>query len=824
MRCRETARGGVRGAAAAVAVAAAVLLVPGLRTAPGPAPASGTAAARPVELDVPGSPPPPLAGPTRRSVGRAGVAAPDAVDDDSPPRWDWRELGGVTPARHQGSCDATWCFAAVGAIESLLLIEEGRAVDLAEQQVLACATPGRGCHGGWMDDAYRYVRNHGVGLESCFPYSGWESVACFEHDCTPAATIGGWVDVPPDEASLKAALRRGPVTTAMLVPGGFWSYDGSYCLGDALPTDRVMAVLLVGWDDDLCPGGAWIGKASLGPLWGNSGFFTVRRGLYGVGWHAQRPLYDAGQAPRTRVDLLYDGLGGDNDTWPEPGETLQLLLQVRNGWLAPARVDLRASVTLLGGPASAAPAEYAVGPLGAGALADLQPLFTLAVDRTAAPGDTVRLQVRYREGADPLAADTLAVAIGSPTVLLVDDDEGEDLQSWFADAIARTGHPFRVWEERRLGPPSAVELGRYRAVVWAEGVLGRLGADNYTVLADHLVRGGHLLLSGQDVGWWLHAQADAQGRAFYRDYLEAAFLADDSGWDEAAGVPGDPLGDGLAFTLGGEGGSGRQDYPSLIAPVGGAEPVFAYAPGLTAGLRSTTHGRLLYLAFGLEAIDQAAQRDSVMTRALRWLAGPVPDVSPPWIELLAPRGGEVFPAGSVQSVRWRAGDDRGVLLVLCELSRDGGATWPEIVGAAAPGDTALAWAVGDSGGTGLRIRVSARDRAGFWAEAASGDLAVAPAPGLPPLSLLGAVPNPATGATSLRFLPGRAAAAATVRIVDLRGRIVRTLAAGPLAAGVPASLAFDGRDDRGRPLPSGVYAWTVAVPGARRTGRLLLAH
>ncbi len=45
---------------------------------------------------------------------------------------------------------------------------------------------------------------------------------------------------------------------------------------------------------------------------------------------------------------------------------------------------------------------------------------------------------------------------------------------------------------------------------------------------------------------------------------------------------------------------------------------------------------------------------------------------------------------------------------------------------------------------------------------------------------------------------------AEVRVVDATGRTVRDLASGPLGAGTHA-IAWDGRDFRGRAVPSGVY-------------------
>jgi len=84
-----------------------------------------------------------------------------------------------------------------------------------------------------------------------------------------------------------------------------------------------------------------------------------------------------------------------------------------------------------------------------------------------------------------------------------------------------------------------------------------------------------------------------------------------------------------------------------------------------------------------------------------------------------------------------------------------------------------------------------------------------------------AEPNPFNPSTSLRF---EVAATGLVRveICDLRGRVVRNLAERVMAAG-PARVAWDGRDDRGAVLPSGVYLARVRAAGANGATKLVLA-
>ncbi|MCK4305963.1 MAG: hypothetical protein KAY24_17120 [Candidatus Eisenbacteria sp.] len=89
------------------------------------------------------------------------------------------------------------------------------------------------------------------------------------------------------------------------------------------------------------------------------------------------------------------------------------------------------------------------------------------------------------------------------------------------------------------------------------------------------------------------------------------------------------------------------------------------------------------------------------------------------------------------------------------------------------------------------------------------------------LKLLGASPNPAPGASTLRFQLGQSG---IVRggIFDLQGRRVRTLSSS-FCAGVQG-FEWDGRDERGHAVPAGVYLYTLRGQEGERSGRMLLVR
>ena len=67
---------------------------------------------------------------------------------DLPDSFNWRTQGIMTAVKHQGGCGSCWDFAACGALEAVIKQNTAVELDVSEQQVLSCATPGYGCGGG----------------------------------------------------------------------------------------------------------------------------------------------------------------------------------------------------------------------------------------------------------------------------------------------------------------------------------------------------------------------------------------------------------------------------------------------------------------------------------------------------------------------------------------------------------------------------------------------------------------------------------------------------------------------------------------------------
>ncbi len=88
-------------------------------------------------------------------------------------------------------------------------------------------------------------------------------------------------------------------------------------------------------------------------------------------------------------------------------------------------------------------------------------------------------------------------------------------------------------------------------------------------------------------------------------------------------------------------------------------------------------------------------------------------------------------------------------------------------------------------------------------------------------SLYQNMPNPFNPSTSIRYDVPAGVGAVSLRIYDVSGRLVRTLVDGPQAMGQKTAV-WNGEDDRGRSVVSGVYFYRLEAPGYKKTLKMIL--
>jgi C1A family cysteine protease len=201
---------------------------------------------------------------------------------------DWRSLGAVTPVKDQGTCDCSWAFAAVGAIEGIVAIK-AKLQELSVQELLDCVPEPNGCSGGSSDEGFRWVNgNNGVALWSDYPYKA-EKGDCkaSQFPSSQVSAIGGFVQAGRSEIELQEDVSSHPVKVGFYVTDDFRHYTNGIYEGPDCPVDSAeinFNMLAVGYDS-VDGEDYWIVKNSLGTAWGIEGYSYVKRNIgkkYGV--------------------------------------------------------------------------------------------------------------------------------------------------------------------------------------------------------------------------------------------------------------------------------------------------------------------------------------------------------------------------------------------------------------------------------------------------------------------------------------------------------------------------------------------------------------
>lgn len=245
-----------------------------------------------------------------------------------PSSFDWRDRDGgnyVTSVKNQGPCGSCYAFAALGDLESQLLIDSAGTYDLSENNAKECNWYGTSCGGGNYRTVVNLLSKRGSVLESCDPYVA-SDVGCTA-GCAHQQTVLDWRIISGDEVPIVETLKHyiythGPVYVSMYAGGidawgiEFASYTGGYTLHYTGSGDPNHAVLIVGWDDSLTyerGSGGWVVKNSWGTGWGDDGYFQIAYGSASIGkWasfvHDWQPYDELGE-------LWHYDEGGMNSAW-----------------------------------------------------------------------------------------------------------------------------------------------------------------------------------------------------------------------------------------------------------------------------------------------------------------------------------------------------------------------------------------------------------------------------------------------------------------------------------------------------------------------------
>lgn len=217
----------------------------------------------------------------------------------------------------QGNCGSCYAFAVIGTIEAWHKISTGETISLSEQEIIDCA-PNRGCHGGYMAPALKYIHRKGISLQEIYRYNGVAGHCRRNYVEKRGIYFGlaGFQTHAPGMQSLLKAAAKGPLMVQLYAPYAFYSYKGGlfYERDCHTPWKFPHAMILMGYGST-AEGPHLLLKNSWDNHWGEKGHMRMQfnphsgdpRGPCGV---AQLPSYTpmlfgrkrkAGNAPHAKA-------------------------------------------------------------------------------------------------------------------------------------------------------------------------------------------------------------------------------------------------------------------------------------------------------------------------------------------------------------------------------------------------------------------------------------------------------------------------------------------------------------------------------------------
>ncbi len=211
---------------------------------------------------------------------------------------------------------------------------------------------------------------------------------------------------------------------------------------------------------------------------------------------------------------------------------------------------------------------------------------------------------------NPIAVDTfsLALNIGVPQILLVDDDNGGSYENYYTTELYNQSLPFDLWDKSVSGSPSGIDLNNYETVIWFVGDErpNMISASDITALELFLDNSGNLFMTGQS----FISQLNSSDPTFLNNYLKAEYNSTVFS-PVHNGLPGSPIGDGATILF--DAAQNQTEMQSMTT-INGSIADFNIAAGGVTGLSYTGTYKLFLMSFGFEAISSEYAFQNKITR------------------------------------------------------------------------------------------------------------------------------------------------------------------------------------------------------------------
>jgi C1A family cysteine protease len=250
--------------------------------------------------------------PSPVEVDVASGAVAKAARTSSPTAFSLVDQGEVTsPVKNQKSYNTCWAFANIAALESKILISQGRSMNLSEDNLVGrsgywTSRYARYQYGGYdfMAIAY-FARWAGPVTEAADPYNGRPSSGKVVRHVEGVTMIPGRSTDLGNDLIKDLVQRNGGLSVGMYMDDGYYDASTDSYYYPTRPEAENHGVVIVGWDDDYpasnfgatndqpTGNGAFLVRNSWGADWG-WGPDADHRGYFWVSYHDQGFARDLG--------------------------------------------------------------------------------------------------------------------------------------------------------------------------------------------------------------------------------------------------------------------------------------------------------------------------------------------------------------------------------------------------------------------------------------------------------------------------------------------------------------------------------------------------
>ena len=358
-----------------------------------------------------------------------------------------------------------------------------------------------------------------------------------------------------------------------------------------------------------------------------------------------------GDLPRFEIQNLIcraDGSGGsvgNGDRFFEAGETIELRFDLANTapLFPPPATNVQISILSADLSLTIDNGSQSVAQLPAGQSHSITPVLMHVSASAAGHWSVVQIDV-MSNGGDAQLEQALEFTIGTPPVLIVEDDPVTDVERFIPTALRTRDRIYdRVALEEGQSLPAEL-LPSPGLVVWLSGnARGAIfTAQDRSTLQNYIASGNRVLLSGQNIADGL------AGTAFARDVLQVEIDLD-SLLSLTICATASPLVPDEWFVASGGEGAGNQSEETSFIPTGSSREIARYHRSGTGPVAAVecAGGNVLLFGFGIEAITSTSlgstDLPTFFDRVYAW-AGDVLESAPPPPAILPPSAWALGPA------------------------------------------------------------------------------------------------------------------------------------------------------------------------------------